>query len=273
MLRRRGRPRGSRDQAQSQAQAALGNVANHAEAGKRAQITDPMWAPPPTWSQALSAQIAAPQPPAAELTPPPPAPPPPAMLPPVPPPIIPSPPKPAATTPPAPVPPASAPEALLPVAELTRELVRVLDTVSTMCERVITTIESDRAERRLMLEAMTALVERASQTPVYVQSNGNGNGNGGRVIGGSVDAIAATTIDLREPDTPVEVKCRFGDRWVDGFEICEVLREGTSVRYRLRRRVDSVVLPELFDASDIRHVETFEELTSTPRQQRQWSSL
>ena len=31
-------------------------------------------------------------------------------------------------------------------------------------------------------------------------------------------------------------------------------------RYRLRRRRDGAVLPELFDASNIRHVETFDEL-------------
>jgi hypothetical protein len=41
----------------------------------------------------------------------------------------------------------------------------------------------------------------------------------------------------------------------------------------LRRRIDGFVLPELFDAVDIRHVETFEELTSTPNQQKYWSPL
>jgi hypothetical protein len=39
----------------------------------------------------------------------------------------------------------------------------------------------------------------------------------------------------------------------------------------LRRRKDGVVLPELFDAVNIRHVETFEELT-TPRD-RHWSRI
>ncbi len=47
----------------------------------------------------------------------------------------------------------------------------------------------------------------------------------------------------------------------------------SGVRYRLRRRIDGVVLPELFDAADIRHVETFQELTSTPNQQRSWTPL
>jgi hypothetical protein len=74
------------------------------------------------------------------------------------------------------------------------------------------------------------------------------------------------TGDEREapPSTPieiaVEVRGRFGDRWVDGFEICEVMTTPAGPRYRLRRNRDGVVLPELFDATSIRHVETFEQL-------------
>ncbi|HEY5077366.1 MAG TPA: hypothetical protein VIJ48_07680, partial [Acidimicrobiia bacterium] len=72
----------------------------------------------------------------------------------------------------------------------------------------------------------------------------------------------------REPWNPgasateiaVEVRGRFGDRWVDGFEICEVMTTPDGPRYRLRRNRDGVVLPELFDATSIRHVETFEQL-------------
>ena len=105
-----------------------------------------------------------------------------------------------------------------------------------------------------------------------------------RVIGGSMPAGPEPVIDLRQPDPPavasstavpveaaevsasvpikiaVEVKGRFGDRWVDGFEICEVMTTPEGPRYRLRRHRDGVVLPELFDATSIRHVETFEEL-------------
>ncbi len=61
----------------------------------------------------------------------------------------------------------------------------------------------------------------------------------------------------------VEVRGKFGDRWVDGFEICEVMTTPAGPRYRLRRRRDGVVLPELFDATNIRHVETFEELSGS----------
>jgi hypothetical protein len=58
----------------------------------------------------------------------------------------------------------------------------------------------------------------------------------------------------------VQVRGRFGDRWVDGFEICEVMTTPSGPRYRLRRQRDGVVLPELFDATNIRHVETFDQL-------------
>jgi hypothetical protein len=95
-----------------------------------------------------------------------------------------------------------------------------------------------------------------------------------RVIGGSmpagpepephVDLVSAES----NPDDPafatlasakihiaVEVRGRFGDRWVDGFEICEVMTTPSGPRYKLRRQRDGVVLPELFDATNIRHVE------------------
>ena|GEM_PF-2975990 len=75
------------------------------------------------------------------------------------------------------------------------------------------------------------------------------------------------------PTTAVEVRCRFGegDRWVAGFEIVEVLNGGDPARYRLRRQRDGAVLPQLFEAANIRHIETFEQLT-TP-DDRRWSRL
>jgi hypothetical protein len=54
----------------------------------------------------------------------------------------------------------------------------------------------------------------------------------------------------------VEVRCRFGDRWVTGFEVCEVIRFDDEIRYRLRRRSDGSVLPTLFDEQDLRFFTT-----------------
>jgi hypothetical protein len=104
--------------------------------------------------------------------------------------------------------------------------------------------------------------------------------NVGTVIGGSIDpsrfaadlddAIDAATgrsIDLTDdlladlpiaPATPderplrCEVHLQFGDRWIDGFQIEETVRDADRTRFRLRRRVDGWVLPELFDESEVR---------------------
>ena len=78
------------------------------------------------------------------------------------------------------------------------------------------------------------------------------------------DSVPTVDIELRETtrEIAVEVRGRFGDRWVDGFEICEVMTTPDGPRYRLRRHRDGVVLPELFDATSIRHVETFDELNT-----------
>jgi hypothetical protein len=156
-------------------------------------------------------------------------------------------------------------------------LLRVLESVTTMCDHVVEYIEADRVERRMMIDAMTRLVRAlgdALPAPTTLAANGE------RLIGGSFTAgpepkshVDIDLTELPEPETPVEVKCRFGDRWVDGFEICEAVCEDDEVRYRLRRRIDGVVLPELFEAADIRHVETFDELTSTPHHQKHWSPL
>lgn len=167
------------------------------------------------------------------------------------------------------------------------ELVRVLGAVTTMCDHVIEYIEADRAERRVMLEALTRLTRALEAPPASRRVD---TSNGERLLGGSVpsgptppratpdNAEDEYVIDLTaeadaDRETMVEVRGRFGDRWVDGFEICETVPDGRSVRYRLRRILDGAVLPELFDAADIRHVETFDELTSTPQQQRYWSPL
>ncbi len=54
----------------------------------------------------------------------------------------------------------------------------------------------------------------------------------------------------------VEVRCRFGDRWVTGFEVCEVIRLDDETRYRLRRRSDGSVIPTLFPEKDLRFFST-----------------
>jgi hypothetical protein len=199
------------------------------------------------------------------------------------------------------------------------EMLRLFEVVTNMCDHVIEYIETDREERRVMLETLATLGRaitesaaalalrsataiEAAQTRLIEHPEPRE-----RVIGGSMPAGPEPVIDLRNapaaavpapsaeavghtrdaPATPVaapaapapatatttttvmtteiavEVRGRFGDRWVDGFEICEVMETPEGHRYRLRRHRDGVVLPELFDATSIRHVETFDQLATT----------
>jgi len=176
--------------------------------------------------------------------------------------------------------------------EMPSEFLRLLEVVTSMCDHVIEYIEADRVERRLMVETLTQLghvitegaaaaaaaaaaAPRASVAPLDAPTAESFEAHE-RVIGGSMPAGPEPVLDLREaereaerePWNPsasameiaVEVRGRFGDRWVDGFEICEVMTTPDGPRYRLRRNRDGVVLPELFDATSIRHVETFDQL-------------
>jgi hypothetical protein len=174
------------------------------------------------------------------------------------------------------------------------EFLRLLEVVTSMCDHVIEYIEADRSERRMMIETLTQLsrtisagahpagVAGPSSSPRIVPTALSEARE--RIVGGSMPAGPTPDIDLRAPDArpephrppvltdasslpaisteiAVEVRGRFGDRWVDGFEICEVTTTPDGPRYRLRRQRDGVVLPELFDATSIRHIETFEQLS------------
>jgi hypothetical protein len=188
------------------------------------------------------------------------------------------------------------PPVVAPQLETQTEFLRLLEVVTSMCDHVIEYIEADRSERRMMIDTLAQLsrtitegaraslaaasAQRAAPTELF--------GARERVVGGSMPAGRGPDIDLRvaesepEAEAPplltevaplpvsmsteiaVEVRGRFGDRWVDGFEICEVMPTPDGPRYRLRRQRDSVVLPELFDATSIRHIETFEQLNGDP---------
>ncbi|MBK5286965.1 MAG: hypothetical protein JJE46_00730 [Acidimicrobiia bacterium] len=62
--------------------------------------------------------------------------------------------------------------------------------------------------------------------------------------------VAPTTRDERP--LACEVHLQFGDRWIDGFQIEETIQAETTTQFRLRRRVDGWILPELFDESEVR---------------------
>jgi hypothetical protein len=63
---------------------------------------------------------------------------------------------------------------------------------------------------------------------------------------------AIGTLRLVNPGTRIEVRARFDQRWARGFEVAEIVDEGDTARYRVRRRSDGSVLPTLFDDDDVR---------------------
>ena len=97
-------------------------------------------------------------------------------------------------------------------------------------------VAEQREEQRALVDAVTGFVRSISD-----QANPLALGRAtARVVGGTLDARR------------VEVRCRFGGRWVGGFEIADVVLSDDTVRYRLRRCSDGSVLPTLFDPDDVR---------------------
>jgi hypothetical protein len=139
------------------------------------------------------------------------------------------------------------------------ELARALRRVADACQVVAGRIEGERAERAALVDAVNRLsisvVSSLAHLPALAASPGH------RVIGGTIDPeLVLDDHETEAPDpTPdvlrhesVEVHCRFGDRWVGGFEVAEVVPGDRGAVYRLRRRSDNSVLPTLFDERDIR---------------------
>ena len=130
-----------------------------------------------------------------------------------------------------------------------------LEHVASMYARLAERVEADRLERPALTEAIGRL-GRQLMTP---------DPNRPRVVGGTVfptPAEGTRDVELgeeRAEAAPVmsfeigtAVCCRFGDQWIDGVDIAEVLDDSTQPSYRLRRRHDGYLLPPRFCARDLR---------------------
>ena len=135
------------------------------------------------------------------------------------------------------------------------QFIAVLGRLAETNERVRARLEAERADGRAMLDAVARLTDAlvaATARPLAAPP-------APRVLGGSVLPGSATSepptnpLSARGPSYgECEVRFRFGGRWIDGFEVEDVIEDNGRVRYRLRRRWDGCVLPELFEAEDVR---------------------
>jgi hypothetical protein len=145
------------------------------------------------------------------------------------------------------------------------EFANAIEHVGRMCELIAERIESERDERKALTAAMGLLAQQALNAPAN-QPSGRP-----RVLGGSVYAPPADDADivLVEPamqngmqvddlalfEIGTTVRCRFGDQWIDGLEVCEIIDNIETLKYRLRRSADGYVLPALFGGRDLEVVD------------------
>jgi hypothetical protein len=167
------------------------------------------------------------------------------------------------------------------------ELIHALERVGSTYESLAERVHLDRIDQTALTDAISRLATALAHAGSFALPSSNGPTT---VIGGTVEPTPTpaeaifTRADLvdAEPDREidleaiaaapgpvvrppagrpvrpdgVEVRCRFGDRWVTGFEVCEVIRVDDTSRYRLRRRSDGSVIPTLFDEKDLRFFST-----------------
>ena len=136
--------------------------------------------------------------------------------------------------------------------EMRVDLSKVVEHANKLAE----SLEQERAERSILLEALVRLADS-------VRSEREVESHGQKSIGGSI-APGPLSADGR-----IEVRSQFGNRWVSGFAIHEViLGDDGSVGYRLRRGTDGFVLPAVFPESDVRAADSSKSWTPVGSRQR-----
>jgi ABC-type transporter Mla subunit MlaD len=155
-------------------------------------------------------------------------------------------------------------------AHLSATLTQLGGVCSSLAER----IDADREERHELVQTITALaaalVERIDlPAPHVIGGSVYGDDRNGADGEASPATIDLTAVDVgaqpraagnapEHDDTATaaptpgdEVRCRFGDRWVDGFEILEVHSREGRARCRVRRRSDGSIVRKLFETRDL----------------------
>jgi len=152
------------------------------------------------------------------------------------------------------------------LADINLDVAKSLDRIADSIERIGAQLDSYHTERAEHLDAIEFLLREmviGTVQPTHARSI---------VMGGIVEpdeldrddgiTIVPDGFPL-EPETAVEVRSRFHDRWIAGFSIAEAVDEPGRFRYRLTRRSDGIPLPILFEACDVRAASTAAERKGT----------
>jgi hypothetical protein len=138
------------------------------------------------------------------------------------------------------------------------DLSEAVHEMARMCSLLAEHIESERAERKALIDAVGLLAQHMMESNALAPAP--------RVIGGNVyatdddpDRDEIVLVDDENHRTHhwtrlgvgARVRCRFGDGWIGGLEVCEILGDGPTVRYRVRRTIDEYVLPATFERRDL----------------------
>ncbi len=149
------------------------------------------------------------------------------------------------------------------------DLAHALENVTRVIDRTADSIDADRDERRALVEAVVALAQTMSEKAIGEVPPLPELKRGDRVLGGTI--FGSATIELvpdleeierenayRRVEQPastnrgVEVQCRFGTEWVEGYEVFDVVHDDDMIRYRVRRLSDGSIPDSLFAISDVR---------------------
>jgi hypothetical protein len=157
------------------------------------------------------------------------------------------------------------------------DLAYAVQEMARMCAVLAEHIESERTERQALVDAVGVLARQVLESNAVPQRPP-------RVLGGTVYGPRTDDDDNNEIvlvddageranhwsrlGVGARVRCRFGDGWIGGLEVCELVGDGPTVRYRLRRTVDDYVLPARFDRRDL---ELADDAATPPDSPGHWS--
>jgi hypothetical protein len=160
-------------------------------------------------------------------------------------------------------------------------LAQALTAVANAVDQVAENIDADHLERRALIDAISTLArvgdqplslppleprERVLGGTVFGGSSASGELEAGFGTNGGSNGDAENNGDAGQP-----VQVRIEGHWLDGFEVSEVVHDDEVLRYRVRRVSDAAILPQLFDAEQVRRIANPVRIERAPRPQTYWS--